>query len=245
MNRFFCQASDITGDKIIIGDKEEAHHIKNVLKLKEGERVTVFDEQGNEYACIIAGVGNKIYLGIKNKTASGRKEEKIKLTVACAIPKKSGMDDIVDKLVQLGVYRIIPLKTERTVVKLDKQKAALRLIRWKKIALSASKQSQRNNLAIIEPVKAFDEVIALSSAFDLKLIPHLLGARQGLKEILNSSKPRNNILVLIGPEGDFSDREIDLAMDAGFIPVTLGDLVLRVDTAAIALASCIKLYAHD
>jgi len=243
MNRFFCPASNIAGDKIIIGDKGQVHHIKNVLRLKEEEKVMVFDEKENAYNCIIAGIGDKIYLEIKNKVSFGQKEAKIKLTVACAIPKKAKMDDIVDKLVQLGVYRIIPLKTERAIVKLDKHKEALRLMRWRKIALSASKQSQRNNLAIIEPVKSLDEVIALSSEFDLKLIPHLLGPRQSLKEILNKSKP-SSILALIGPEGDFSGREIDVAIAAGFIPVTLGELVLRVDTAAIAVASFIELYAH-
>jgi 16S rRNA (uracil1498-N3)-methyltransferase len=244
MNRFFCPASNITGEKIVIGDKTEAHHIKNVLRLKVKEKVTVFDERGNEYDCIISGMKDEIYLDIKNKIPASQKESKIKLTVACAIPKKSRMDDIIDKLVQLGVYRIIPLKTERTVVKLDKPKEAARLTRWKKIALSASQQSQRNNLAVIEPVKNFTEVMALSTEFDLKLIPHLVGSRQSLKMVLNQSKPRN-ILVLIGPEGDFSEREIDLAINVGFVPVTLGDLVLRVDTAAIAAASFIRLYAYD
>lgn len=244
MNRFFCPASNIAGEKIVIEDRTEAHHIKNVLRLKIKERVTVFDERGNEYNCIISGMKDEIYLDIKNKISAIQKEPKIKLTVACAIPKKSRLDDVIDKLVQLGVYRIIPLKTERTVVKLDKPKEAARLVRWKKIVLSASQQSQRNNLAVIEPVKSFDEVLGLSAEFDLKLIPHLLGSRQSLKRILNQSKPRN-ILVLIGPEGDFSEREIDSAINAGFIPVTLGDSVLRVDTAAIAAASFIKLYAYD
>ncbi|MFA5725940.1 MAG: RsmE family RNA methyltransferase [Candidatus Omnitrophota bacterium] len=252
MHRFFCPVSNSAGDKIIIGDKDQAHHIKNVLRLKEGEKAIVFDEKGNEYNCIISGIGNKIYLDVKGKISSGQKMAKIKLTVACAMPKKARMDDIVDKLVQLGVNRIIPLKTERTIVKLDKPKEASRLIRWRKIALSASKQSQRNDLAIIEPVKSFEEEIALSAEFDLKLVPHLLGARKSLKVILDKFFRKiepppfiPKILVLIGPEGDFSAREVQLAIDSGFIPITLGDLVLRVDTASLAVASCIELYAQN
>jgi 16S rRNA (uracil1498-N3)-methyltransferase len=244
MNRFFCPLANISGDRIIIGDREQAHHIRNVLRLQKGEKAAVFDEKGNEYHCVISGLGDKIQLEIKNKVLSGRQEAEVALTVACAIPKKAKMDDIIDKLVQLGAQRIIPLKTEHTIVKLDKHKEALRLMRWKKISLSASKQSQRNNLAMIGPVMSFKEALAFSSGFDLKLIPHLSGARQGLKEILKQTKARN-ILVLIGPEGDFSEREIQSALDSGFIPVTLGDLVLRVDTAAIAVASFIELYAHD
>ncbi len=243
MNRFFCGQSDIAGDKIIIRDREQLHHIRNVLRLKPGKPVEVFDEKGNEYNCEIREIKDEVCLDIKNKIPADKASRKIKLTVAIAIPKKSKLDDIIDKLVQLGVERVIPLKTERVIVKLDKYKETERLQRWKKIALSASKQCKRNSLAIIEPVTGFPEVIAQSSGFDLKLIPYLEGERQGLKDVLDRFVPAD-IIVLIGPEGDFSEKEVSLARDAGFIPVTLGDLVLRVDTAAIAVAGFIKLYAH-
>jgi len=255
MHKFFVPAAGILADKIIIEDREQTHHIKNVLKLKVGEKVAVFDDSGNEYNCVIRELKNKIYLNIEKKIPADNSPEKVKLTIACAIPKKAKIDDIIDKLVQLGVSRIIPLMTERVVVKLDKPKEALRYERWKKIALSAAKQCKRNSLVVIEPVKDFKDLIKQSREFDLKLIPHLLGDRQSLKEVLdkagdgsiaNGSKNRTvpEILVLIGPEGDFSEREVSLAIAAGFIPVTLGDLVLRVDTAAIAAASFIRLYAH-
>ncbi|MCX5695123.1 MAG: RsmE family RNA methyltransferase [Candidatus Omnitrophica bacterium] len=243
MHKFFVPAAGILADKIIIEDREQTHHIKNVLKLKVGEKVAVFDGSGNEYNCVIRELKNKIYLNIEKKIPADNSPEKVKLTIACAIPKKAKIDDIIDKLVQLGVSRIIPLMTERVVVKLDKPKEALRYERWKKIALSAAKQCKRNSLVVIEPVKDFKDLIKQSREFDLKLIPHLLGDRQSLKEILAGSEA-SNILVLIGPEGDFSEREVSLAIAAGFIPVTLGDLVLRVDTAAIAAASFIRLYAH-
>lgn len=243
MNKFFVPAAGILADKIIIEDREQTHHIKNVLKLKVGEKVAVFDESGNEYNCVIRELKDKVYLNIEKKIPADNSPEKVKLTVACAIPKKAKIDDIIDKLVQLGVSRIIPLMTERVVVKLDKHKKALRYERWKKIALSAAKQCKRNSLVIIDPVKDFKELIRQSREFDLRLIPHLLGDRQSLKEVLASSAS-SNMLVLIGPEGDFSEKEVSLAIGAGFIPVTLGNLVLRVDTAAIAAASFIKLYAH-
>ena len=243
MNKFFSPASGISADKVIINDREQVHHIKNVLKLKAGEKVAVFDESENEYNCVICELKDKAYLNIEKKTPADNSKEKVKLTIACAIPKKAKIDDIIDKLVQLGVFRIIPLMTERVVVKLDKHKEALRYERWKKIALSAVKQCKRNSLVIVEPVKDFKDLIKESREFDLKLIPYLLGKRQSIKEVLSDSKA-SNILVLIGPEGDFSAREVSLAREAGFIPVTLGDLVLRVDTAAIAAASFIRLYAH-
>lgn len=246
MNKFFVPSSGVTADKIIIEDYNEAHHIRDVLRLKEGEKVAVFDDQGNEYLCVIEGMEDKIHLDIKKRFASVKYDEKFKLTVACAIPKKAKIDDIIDKLVQLGVERIIPLRTERVIVKLDKQKEASRSERWKKIALSAVKQCKRNSLAVVEPVRDLEGLVKNSSEFDLKLIPYLEGERKSLKSILD--KTANNasvkVLILIGPEGDFSPEEARLAKANGFIPVTLGDLVLRVDTAAIAAASFIKLYAH-
>ncbi len=256
MHRISCYTSDILVDKIVICDQEQLHHLKNVLRFKKGEKVMAFDEKGNLYACVIAEIKDKISLDIVNEVFA-EKRSGIKLTLACAIPKKSRFDDIVDKLVQLGVHRIIPLKTERVIVKLDKHKVALRLERWKKIILSASKQSQRNDLAVIDSVKSLKEVIAGCAEFDLKLIPHLEGKRRSLKDVLdkffkdgvmlNGHKNRiaHNIIVLIGPEGDFSAQEVNSAKAAGFIPVTLGDLVLRVDNAATAVASFIRFYAHD
>lgn len=253
MNRFFCSRSDIANDKIIIKDKSQAHHIKNVLRLKPGKKAEVFDEKGNEYNCEIREVKDEIFLDIKNKIMADKINRRIKLTVAVALPKKSKLDDIIDKLVQLGVERVIPLKTERVIVKLDKDKEAERIERWKRIALSAAKQSKRNDLAIIEPVTDFQEVISQSPGFDLRLIPCLEGERKSLKDVFDQFQtgfgiPNRvwnlKVLILIGPEGDFSGKEVRLAGEAGFIPVTLGDLVLRVDTAAIALAGFVSLYAR-
>jgi len=256
MNKFFVPSSGVLADEIIIEDKLEVHHIRDVLRLKPGEKVAVFDENGNDYICVIVSLKERVHLNIEKRLTATNNGGIFKLTVACAIPKKAKIDDIIDKLVQLGVDRIIPLKTERVIVKLDKHKEALRFQRWKKIALSAVKQCKRNNLAVIEPVNDFKSLIQQSSEFDLKLIPYLEGERKNLKDVLdkffrggsivNGHKNRISlqIILLIGPEGDFSPEEVKLAKAFGFIPVTLGSLVLRVDTAAIAAASFIKLYAH-
>lgn len=243
MRRIFSPSQNISADKIIISDKSQLHHLRDVLRLKRGDNLIIFDEEGNEYNSAIEEISSAtLTLRIKsrNKITSG----KIRLTVACAIPKKSKFDDIIDKLTQLGADRIIPMLTERVIIKLDKNKMMSRLERWEKIALSASQQSQRNNLPVIGPVKRIKEVLAESGDFDLKLIPALAGERKSLKEVLVNSKPKN-ILVLIGPEGDFTNKEIDLAKEAGCIPISLGCLVLRVETAAIAAASFIRLLFNN
>jgi len=244
MQRLYSSSKNIAGDKIIVDDKTQLHHLKDVLRIKVGNEVVVFDEQGNEYSTNVEEIlAQKLILKVKAKQKSipvGR----FKVTVACAIAKKGKFDDIVDKLTQLGVDKIIPLDTERVVVRLNKNKKASRLERWKKIALSAAQQSQRNSLPVISPVKSIEEVLSESGSYDLKIIPHLTGERKTLKEIFNKGNFKN-ILVLIGPEGDFTPGEVSLALEADFIPVTLGDSVLRVETAAIAVAAFIRLYENS
>lgn len=241
MYRFFSPSCNISANKITLSDKDRIHHIKDVLRFKINDKVIIFDEKGNEYVCFIKEfINDKVILEIKDRQLFSRKE-KIMITVACAIPKASRMDEIIDKLTQLGVERIIPMETERMIVKLDKHKKILRQDRWKKIALNASLQSQRNTLPIIEPIKDIKQLLSDLEGFDLKLILTLSGERKLLKEVLEESKPKN-ILVLIGPEGDFAEEELDLAKSRGCILVSLGDLVLRVETAAVAAVSFIRLY---
>ncbi|MDD5408794.1 MAG: RsmE family RNA methyltransferase [Candidatus Omnitrophica bacterium] len=241
MNRFFVDKTDVKDKNITLKDPEQLHHLRDVLRIKLFEQIAVFDNCGNEYIAAVVEIGPAAAkLEIKEKKPP--RDASLDLTVACAIPKKVKMDDIVDKLTQLGVECIIPLETERVIVRLDKQKKIQRFQRWEKIALSAAKQSQGNKLTVIKPVAALKDLLLSVDDFDLKLMPTLEGKRKSLKDAL--SRERGNIkkiIVLIGPEGDFTPQEVVLAIRAGFLPVSLGERVLRVDTAAIAAASFIKL----
>ena len=241
MNRFFVDKVKAEDKYIILNDPTQLHHLRDVLRIKPLELVAVFDNFGNEYITVVNEIGNEaVKLEIKEKRSP--KDLGVSVTVACAIPKKVKMDDIVDKLTQLGIDCIIPLETERVIVRLDKQKKIERFQRWNKIALSAAKQSQRSRLAVIKPISTLKDVFSFANEFDLKLIPTLEGSRKSLKEALNQEcKKIKKIIVLIGPEGDFTPLEIDLAKKAGFLLVSLGPHVLRVDTAAIAVVSFIKL----
>lgn len=244
MHRFYTPSQNISGNKITIQDKRQVHHLKDVLRLKRKNEVIIFDDQSNVYYCFIEKFidKDKVTLNIKKRQSSSKIPENIKITIAVALPKKSKMDEIIDKLTQLGVERIIPLETQRVTVNLDDRKKKMRLQRWRRIALSASQQSQRNNLPIIDSIKDINEVLSNLPGFDLKLIATLTEERRPLKEILSKSKAIN-ILVLVGPEGDFTEQEVGLAKRVGFIPVSLGDLVLRVETAAVAMVSFIRLYS--
>ncbi len=241
MNRFFVEKINLKDKQIILDDHAQAHHLRDVLRVKPLELVAVFDNQGNEYIASVIEIGaDAIKLEIKEKRPL--KDSGIKITVACAIPKKVKMDDIVDKLTQLGVERIIPLLTERVIVKIDAKNAQSKLSRWRKIAQSASEQSQRNIVPVIDKVKSLEEVLKEADKFDLKIIPTLEGniKKLSLRGAIAAKQPQN-IFVLIGPEGGFTPDEVTKALEMGFLPITLGNLVLRVDTAAIAVVSFIKL----
>ena len=245
MNRFLIDKINPLEKFIILNDANQLHHLRDVLRVKPNEKIAIFDRLGNEYMALVVEIdSNRVKLEIKEKRPSN--DLGIQITVACAIPKKVKMDDIIDKLTQLGVACIIPLVTERVIVKLDKQKKLQRLARWEKIALTAVKQSQRSKLALIKPVTDFKELIADVQDFDLKLIPTLESDRKTLKNIFSQTAVAfKKIILLIGPEGDFTPGEVALARQAGFLPVSLGLQVLRVDTAAIAAVSFIKLDAEN
>jgi len=236
MHRFFID--HIQGEEVSLTDTEQLHHLKDVLRLKVNDEVSISDGEGNDYAGVITGI-DKRQVEIKVKQVRSANKTSIKLTVACAIPKGSRMDEVIDYLTQLGVERIIPMRTERTVVKLDSAKTEARLKRWQKIAQSAAQQSQRSRIPVIEAVTRFEDVILNSQDYDLKLIPNLSGERKPIREVVAETRPKD-VIVLIGPEGDFTEEEVTLALSQGFIAVSLGDTVLRVATAAIAVAGYIR-----
>jgi 16S rRNA (uracil1498-N3)-methyltransferase len=237
MSRFYI-SKIITGGTVAITDAGQLHHLRNVLRLNIGEEIIVFDMGGVEYLCVINGLDKKqAVLTIKNRKP--RPPKNMMIAIACAVPKKARFDDIIDKLTQLGVDTIIPLDTDRSVVKLEENPEA-RLERWQRIARNASEQSRRNTLPVVTRVLNVAGVLDYAADYDLKLISTLAGEVKPISCVMAGSKPEK-ILVLIGPEGDFTHDEVDLAVKADFIPVSLGDAVLRVETAAIAIAGYLRL----
>ncbi|OGO32577.1 MAG: hypothetical protein A2Z29_04220 [Chloroflexi bacterium RBG_16_56_11] len=237
MHRFHTDKVD--GDTASISDAAQLHHLRDVLRLKARDGVALFDGRGNEYEGVISRIDRQKAL-VKITAAVTPRLKKTKITVACAVPKGSTLDDIIDYLTQLGVDAIVPMMTARVVVRLDGGRRESRLERWRKIAASAARQSQRSEFPVIEAITDIEAVISRAAEFDLRLIPTLSGERRPLKDILAESSPEN-ILVMIGPEGDFTPEEVEQARRAGFVPATLGDTVLRVATAAVAVAGYIRL----
>ena len=242
MPRLYYPRESIRGQHIFINQRKQIHYLCDVLRLEVNDDVFVFDGKAHEYHCQIQEASKQgIKLLIKEEVKM-KSRRNINLTIACALPRQSSrFDDLVDKLSQLNVYRIIPMITERVIVRWDAKQRQRHYQRWQRIAQQACIQSGRNILPIIEPIKQMNQILTNLESYELKLIPTLMGRRKNLKDIISDSLPKSS-LILIGPEGDFTKQELTQAENAGSSPVFLGDLVLRVDTAAIAIAAFLRLY---
>jgi 16S rRNA (uracil1498-N3)-methyltransferase len=237
---FFRISDDSDGETIILGEPAQVHHLKDVLRLGAGDQVTVIDGRGDECLCEVTVFSEGgVILKVKSRVTVASPTAKV--AIGCALPKK-GMDEVVDKLTQLGVDVIIPMLTERVVVNLGGAAAVARLERWRRLADSAAGQSRRRNVPELRPLAWMGEVMSLAEGYDLKLIPTLSGERRAMGEVIGGGMV-GSVIALIGPEGDFTEKEIEAARQAGFVPVSLGAQVLRVDTAAIAVAAYLKLAA--
>ncbi|MFA5261399.1 MAG: RsmE family RNA methyltransferase, partial [Candidatus Omnitrophota bacterium] len=147
-----------------------------------------------------------------------------------------------EKTTEIGVTEIIPIITQRTEIRLNDERAGRKQSRYEKIAINAAKQSQRNTLPIIHPCQTFNDAVSRIARTGACVIPWLGGEKKLLTEVLESRKPETSVMVFIGPEGDFSSNEVEQAIKAGAIPVSLGKNVLKVDTAAIVSVTLIRFY---
>ncbi|MFH0732252.1 MAG: RsmE family RNA methyltransferase [Candidatus Omnitrophota bacterium] len=236
MRKFFIDKKNIKAESLQITGSE-AHHIRDVIRLKPGDAFIGLDAEGFQYFCKVKGINRiKVEAVIENT-------QKILIripdvTLACAIPKASRMDYIVQKAVELKVKCLIPVHTARTQVLLNKNNAKSKIGRWEKIARQSSKQCGRAQALEITNVTRFDEVIENSDNYKTKIIPSLCSETKPIKNIL-TAQLKEPVIILIGPEGDFTNAEAELAKAKGFIPASLGPLVLRVDTAAVFTISAI------
>ncbi|MBD3427256.1 MAG: 16S rRNA (uracil(1498)-N(3))-methyltransferase [Candidatus Omnitrophica bacterium] len=237
MSRFFVSPQKVRDNKILI-DGEEAHHILDVMRMQDGDNVTVFDGTGNEYSGFIENsdraAGRLTVRIVRTDKPSARRMPRV--TLAQAIPKKSKMDYIVEKATELGVNRIIPLVTKRTIVRPDDRRRAKKVDRWKKLAVEAAKQCGRTDVPEIEQITQFSDMVSRMDQYDLVLFASLRDDTIPLRQSLEGFK-NGDILVFIGPEGDFTPEEAEMACAGNCRFVSLGDRVLKSDTAGLALLS--------
>lgn len=238
MSRFFVSKESVRGNSITIGGKE-AHHILEVMRLKVLDKVVAFDGTGKEYVGFIKEAKvNSLSVEVVQTRAPSRTAMP-KVTLIQAIPKKEKMDYIVEKSTELGVHSIMPVVTKRTIPRWDDRKAAGNVERWRKIVKEASKQCGRVELPVIGNVRPFSDCLKDLSDYDLALMAALTDRTVRLKEALAGFNG-GRLCIAIGPEGDFTPDEIKRAIEANFKLVTLGPLVLKSDTAGLAVLAILN-----
>ena len=233
MPRFFVGADQIS-DKDIVITGTDVNHIRNVLRMTPGEEVTVSDGQGMDYFCRIAELTKEeVRLDIVDSWHSFV-ELPAKIYLFQGLPKADKMELIIQKAVELGVHTIVPVSTDRTVVKLDAKKETNKRKRWMSISESAAKQSGRLRIPEVTPVVSYREALEMAKKMDVRLIPYELAeGMEKTRELMSSIQPGQSVAVFIGPEGGFESSEIEKAMEIGAWPITLGKRILRTETAGL------------
>lgn len=237
MYHFFVKQDQVSGEVITVTGPD-VNHIKNVLRMRQGEQVLISNGVDRDYLCEISSItSDAVTASILSQEEEGT-ELPVKLTLFQGLPKSDKMELIIQKAVELGAYRIVPVETRRTVVKLDKKKSEAKVRRWNAVSESAAKQSKRIMIPEVSGVVSFKEALALSKAMDKSIIPfeHAVGMAD-TKAYISAIEPGMSVGIFIGPEGGFEDSEIEMAKEHGVKPVTLGRRILRTETAGLAILS--------
>ena len=242
-HRFFIRPESWAPDRLEL-DQDEAHHCIEVVRAAVGQRIVVFDGRGSEAVAEISGMARS-RVQLKTLQISQTPPLPCAITLAQAIPKGKNMDLIVQKGTELGVSKIIPLISERTVIKIETDEAEKKTEKWRQIVIEAGKQCGQSRLPEVSPPVTPKQFFADFDRYELALIASLQADARSFRSALSDFREQHgrrpkNVVVLIGPEGDFTPAEAALAKSAGCSPISLGPIVLRTETAAIYCLSVLS-----
>ena len=238
MARFYVPQPRIEKGMLRI-EGDEVRHIRKVLRLKAGDEIVVFDGSAKEYVGTIIEEGSASVVIVVQNVFSSESESPLEIALAQSLLKGEKMDYLIQKATELGVNRIIPFFSSRTIPLLEESRRLKRYHRWKRIAVEASKQCGRGVVPKIEPLQDYFEMVQTATQDSLRLI---LWEKEGarLKDVLTGSKEKKKIFFVIGPEGGFTQEEVEHARREGFIPVKLGRRILRSETSSLCLLSILQ-----
>ena len=244
MYHFFVEEEQVKGVNAYISGSD-VNHIVNVLRMKIGEELLISVKGDWDYICKIEEIEND-RVNLKLLESMEQRELPIKLTLLQGIPKSDKLEMIIQKAIELGVSEIIPVKTNRVVVRIDEKKTQAKVNRWNAIAESAAKQSKRSIIPKVLKPQTIDNALEIVKDYGVKLLPYEnADGIKKTKDILNSLDSKNNIAVFIGPEGGFEEAEVKKSTDSGFEVITLGKRILRTETAGLALLSNIMIRLEE
>lgn len=240
MHRFYVEnLSELNKSVIISG--EDVNHIKNVLRLSVGDSITVSDGSSRDYECVISQIDDEVIADIVD-IHDCNAELPVKIRLFQGVPKADKLEFVIQKAVELGAVEIIPVMMERTVVKLEEKKKDKKLERYRKIAEAAAKQSRRGKIPEIGEYKSYKA--AIESLYDnsginrLVLVPYENAeGMEFTRSILSKAASYDEIDIFIGPEGGFADSEIQIAEEKGAVIISLGNRILRTETAGMTILS--------
>ena len=239
MHHFFVRPEQISGKEAYI-EGPDGNHAANVLRVRPGEQVLLSAGEDWDYLCTVREVdraGQRVLLSVLEENRDTR-ELPVKITLYQGLPKSDKMELIIQKAVELGAARVVPVETARCVVKLDRKKAESKRARWQAISESAAKQSGRSVIPEIAMPMKYSAALKEAADSDVRLIPYENAeGMERTRKILESVQPGQKIAVFIGPEGGFEETEIRQAEEAGFEAVTLGKRILRTETAGFVVLS--------
>ncbi len=239
MPRFPISKDLIINDEARITGTDYKHIVK-VLRLKPGASITLFDTNSIEYYGEISDIDKKEIIISIHGSQKVNTDSPIEITLLQGMPKADKMDYIIEKATELGVHKIVPVITERSQIR-DRD----RLKRWERIALEASKQCGRTKPTIIENTLNFNDAINIHKDRELPLILQVNAEVSAKSYIKNSLQAPQNIVLFVGPEGGFTDNEVLLGKEMGFIVLGLGPRVLRTETASISVLSILQFHYGD
>jgi len=240
MFRYFCTEDNIKNNNVTV-EGGDAKHLKTILRAQTGDKISVVTESKEYIAEIKAVNKDEIICTLVEETMTDN-ETKINITLCQGIPKQTKMETIIQQNVELGVKCFIPLITERTVVKLnEKNREQKKLDRWQKIAKESAKQSKRSIIPQVSDIMTVRELIEKLRNEEAEIIvPYELEEVRLINEVLK--EPKQNYYIIIGPEGGFDIKEIEMLQEIGAHVVTLGKRILRTETAGVVTSATV-LYA--
>lgn len=219
---------------------DTSHHLAHVLRVRIADSLSIFNGEGGEYAAVITEINKKNVTVLLKEYLSRTVESPLQLSLVQGISRGEKMDFTIQKAVELGVHTIIPLLTERSSVKLEHERLEKRLQHWQSIAIHAAQQSGRNQITKITAPQTLSSFLNEKIDYRFILSPH---AHLSLKTL--SLPPHAKVALLIGPEGGFTDTELDFAIQKGCICLNLGPRILRTETAALASITALQCYFGD
>jgi len=244
MARFFLPRNNIRGQTGVI-EGSELEHLRKVLRLKAGDRITAFDENGWEHEAVIRSVTvAQAAVEIVNSYRVER-ESPLQLTLAVALTKGEKLEFVIEKATELGVQAIVPFASAYAVPKPDDRRIAARAERWRKIALSATKQSGRTCVPKIWPLVGFDDLLVHPALPAVRFLCWERESEQSLQQAHERLREAQAVLVAVGPEGGFSASEAERARRHGFERVHLGRRILRAETAALTALTLVQFLWGD